>query len=62
MPSLIAPSGDRDGIPTVILEALLHEVPVVATEVSGIPEVVVPGVTGWLTPQGTLRHWHGIFS
>jgi colanic acid/amylovoran biosynthesis glycosyltransferase len=52
MPSLIAPSGDRDGIPTVILEALLHEVPVVATEVSGIPEVVVPGVTGWLTPPG----------
>jgi colanic acid/amylovoran biosynthesis glycosyltransferase len=50
MPSLVAPSGDRDGIPTVILEALLHEVPVVATEVSGIPEVVIPGDTGWLTP------------
>jgi glycosyltransferase involved in cell wall biosynthesis len=52
MPSLVAPSGDRDGIPTVILEALLHEVPVVATEVSGIPEVVIPGETGWLsTPE-----------
>jgi colanic acid/amylovoran biosynthesis glycosyltransferase len=50
MPSLVAPSGDRDGIPTVILEALLQEVPVVATEVSGIPEVVIPGETGWLTP------------
>jgi len=50
MPSLVAPSGDRDGIPTVILEALLQEVPVVATEVSGIPEVVIPGDTGWLTP------------
>jgi glycosyltransferase involved in cell wall biosynthesis len=25
-------------------------VPVVATEVSGIPEVVIPGETGWLTP------------
>jgi glycosyltransferase involved in cell wall biosynthesis len=50
MPSLVAPSGDRDGIPTVILEALLHEVPVVATEVSGIPEVIIPGNTGWLTP------------
>ena len=52
MPSLIAPSGDRDGIPNVILEALLCEVPVVATEVSGIPEVVIPGDTGWLTPPG----------
>jgi glycosyltransferase involved in cell wall biosynthesis len=49
MPSLIAPSGDRDGIPNVVLEALLHEVPVVATEISGLPEVIRPGTTGWLT-------------
>jgi len=52
MPSLIAPSGDRDGIPNVILEALRHGVPVVATQVSGIPEVVRTGETGWLTPPG----------
>jgi len=50
MPSRIAPSGDRDGIPNVILEALLHEVPVVAAAVGGIPEVVLPGETGWLVP------------
>ena len=37
MPSLIAPSGDRDGIPNVILEALLCEVPVVATDGLGHP-------------------------
>lgn len=49
MPSLIAPSGDRDGIPNVVLEALVHEVPVVATGVSGLPEVIHPGATGWLT-------------
>jgi glycosyltransferase involved in cell wall biosynthesis len=48
MPSLITPSGDRDGIPNVVLEALLHEVPVVATEISGLPEVIRPGTTGWL--------------
>jgi colanic acid/amylovoran biosynthesis glycosyltransferase len=52
MPSLIAPSGDRDGIPNVILEALLCEVPVVASAVSGIPEVIKDGDTGWLTPPG----------
>jgi glycosyltransferase involved in cell wall biosynthesis len=52
MPSVIAPSGARDGIPTVILEALLHEVPVVATAVGGIPEVIQAGVTGWLVPPG----------
>ncbi len=50
MPSLITPSGDRDGIPNVVLEALLHEVPVVATEVSGLPEVIRPPQTGWLAP------------
>ncbi|MCX5891515.1 MAG: glycosyltransferase family 4 protein [Deltaproteobacteria bacterium] len=50
MPSLITPSGDRDGIPNVVLEALIHEVPVVATEVSGLPEVIRPPETGWLAP------------
>jgi glycosyltransferase involved in cell wall biosynthesis len=50
MPSLITPSGDRDGIPNVVLEALIHEVPVVATEVSGLPEVIRPPETGWLIP------------
>ena len=48
MPSLITPSGDRDGIPNVVLEAMLHEVPVVATDISGLPEVIRPGETGWL--------------
>jgi colanic acid/amylovoran biosynthesis glycosyltransferase len=52
MPSLIAPSGDRDGIPNVILEALICQVPVVASAVSGIPEVIKDGDTGWLTPPG----------
>jgi colanic acid/amylovoran biosynthesis glycosyltransferase len=52
MPSLIAPSGDRDGIPNVILEALLCGVPVVASAVSGIPEVIREGDTGWLTAPG----------
>jgi len=52
MPSVIARSGDRDGIPNVLLEALHQGVPVVATDVSGIPEVVSGGHTGWLVPPG----------
>jgi colanic acid/amylovoran biosynthesis glycosyltransferase len=52
MPSLIAPSGDRDGIPNVILEAMLWEVPVVGSAVAGIPEVIKDGDTGWLTEPG----------
>jgi len=50
LPCIVDPLGDRDGIPNVILEALAHEVPVVATDVSGVPEAVHPGETGWLAP------------
>jgi len=50
MSSRIDAVGNRDGIPTVILESLAHGVPVVATDVSGISEVIRPGETGWLAP------------
>ena len=39
-PSRIAADGDRDGIPNVLLEAMAVGVPVVASRVSGIPELV----------------------
>ena len=51
MPSVIDSSGDRDGVPTVILEALLHRLPVVASDVSGIGEIIQDGRTGLLVPQ-----------
>lgn len=44
MPSL------SEGRPNVILEALACEVPVVATDVGGIPELMVDGETGYLVP------------
>ena len=47
-PSMVARDGDRDGIPNVILEAMAMGVPVIASEISGIPEVVVNGNTGLL--------------
>lgn len=39
-PSRVTADGDRDGIPNVLLEAMAMSLPVVATRVSGIPEVV----------------------
>lgn len=50
-PSVIASDGDRDGIPNVILEAMACCLPVIATDVSGIPEVVRNGETGYLIAQ-----------
>jgi colanic acid/amylovoran biosynthesis glycosyltransferase len=50
LPSRIDEHGDRDGMPTVLIEALARGVPVVATDLVGIPEVVRHGETGLLVP------------
>jgi glycosyltransferase involved in cell wall biosynthesis len=51
LPSRMTASGDRDGIPNVLMEAQAFAVPVLATDISGIPELVTHGKTGWLVPQ-----------
>ena len=45
-----AHDGDRDGLPNVLLEAQSQRVACVSTRVSGIPELIVDGVTGLLVP------------
>jgi colanic acid/amylovoran biosynthesis glycosyltransferase len=45
-------SGDMDGIPVVLMEAMSQLVPVVSSRISGIPELVIDEVTGLLaTPD-----------
>jgi glycosyltransferase involved in cell wall biosynthesis len=51
LPSRLARSGDRDGLPNVLMEAQAFAVPVLSTDVSGIPELVTHGRTGWLVPE-----------
>ena len=51
VPSVVHTNGDRDGIPNVIMEALSCGMPVVATDVCGVGEVIRNGETGYLIPQ-----------
>jgi len=44
----------REGLPTVILEAMSYSIPVIASKVGGIPELIQDGKTGYLIPPGDL--------
>ena len=46
-----AADGDRDGIPNVVAEAMATGVPVAATDISGVPELVSHEQTGLLCPS-----------
>jgi len=43
-----------EGLPVVIMEAMAMARPVVATYIAGIPELVLPNVTGLLVPAGNV--------
>jgi colanic acid/amylovoran biosynthesis glycosyltransferase len=50
---LVLPSF-AEGLPMVIMEAMALRRPVLTTFVAGIPELVIPGKTGWLFPAGSV--------
>jgi glycosyltransferase involved in cell wall biosynthesis len=51
-PSVVARNGKREGIPVVLMEAMSCGLPVVASRLSGIPELVEDGVSGLLVTPG----------
>jgi glycosyltransferase involved in cell wall biosynthesis len=52
LPSKKAASGDRDGLPNVIMEAASQKLAILATDFAGIPEFIRDGVEGQLVPPG----------
>lgn len=51
LPCIVSSDGDRDGLPTVLLEAMALGVPVVSTNVTGIPEIIAHERTGLLVEE-----------
>ena len=55
-PCVISEDGDRDGLPTVLLESMALGTPVISTQVAGIPELVQNENTGLcIPPQNPQR-------
>lgn len=52
LPSVVTPSGKMEGVPVSLMEALALGTPVVASDLSGVGELIVDGETGLLVPPG----------
>lgn len=55
LPCVKSSNGDMDGIPVVLMEALMCGIPTISTRISGIPELIVHGETGLLVEAGAAR-------
>jgi glycosyltransferase involved in cell wall biosynthesis len=51
---LVLPSF-AEGVPMVLMEAMASRIPVIASRVAGVPELVEDGVTGFLVPPGDVE-------
>lgn len=52
LPCIVGTDGNRDALPTVLLEAMASGVPVISTPVGGVPEILDGGAAGLQVPEG----------
>jgi len=52
LPCVISANGDRDALPTVLLESMAAGLPVISSNLVGIPEIIEHGKSGLLVPPG----------
>ncbi|MEW5989149.1 MAG: glycosyltransferase [Chloroflexota bacterium] len=52
LPCVVGSDGNRDGLPTVLLEAMATGLPVVSTNLTGVPEIISHNEDGLLVPPG----------
>ena len=52
--ALVMPSF-AENLPVAMMEALATGRPVLGTYIAGVPELVEPGMNGWLVPAGNVR-------
>jgi len=55
VPSVAAQTGDAEGLPNVVLEAMACGMPVIGSNTAGIAEAVEHDCTGFLVPPGDPR-------
>jgi len=54
LPCIVGSDGNRDGLPTVLLEAMATGLPPVSTDLTGIPEIIDHNVNGLVVPPGDV--------
>ncbi len=55
LPCIIGQDGNRDGLPTVLLEAMATGLPVVSTTLTGVPEIIDDKENGLLVPPDDVN-------